>query len=111
MQDSATVENPCSLETIDKDELIRILIEALPEIREQLGLEYIDLERATNIGAKRLTAFEEGRQKPRWSEYLSLVFVLWTNERGNAIVEEKGLFPEGLRRAFSVNRNEHGPRV
>ena len=107
MQDSATMENPCSLETIDKDELIRILIEALPEIKEQLGLEYADLERATNIGAKRISAFEEGRQRPRWSEYLSLVFVLWRDEKGRGMVEEKGLFPEELKLAFSVNRNAH----
>lgn len=86
-------------------------MQALPEIRERFHLSCDDLERATNIGAKRIAAFEEGRQVPKWSEYLSLVFVLWANERCRSVLDEKGLFPMELKRAFSVNRNAHEPTV
>ena len=61
----------------------------------------------TNISAKRLAAIEEGRQEMRWKEYLSIVFVLWSNDAGRGVLEEKGLFPVQLRKAFSVNRNAH----
>ena len=43
-------------------------------------LSHEDLERAMGIGAKRFAAFEEGRKVPKWSEFLSVVFVLWANE-------------------------------
>ena len=99
------------LESLNREELIRRLSETLPEIRESFDLSCEDLERATNIGAKRLTAFEEGRQVPKWSEYLSIVFVLWTNEKCRGILDQKGLFPVELKRAFSVNRNAHEPTV
>ena len=99
------------LEALDRDKLIQKMTQALPEIRENFNLTCEDLERATNIGAKRITAFEEGRQMPKWSEYLSIVFVLWTNESSRGILDEKGLFPVELKRAFSVNRNAHEPTV
>ena len=99
------------LEALDREELIARLTEALPEIREAFKLSYEDLERATGIGAKRLAAFEEGRQVPKWSEFLSIVFVLWANENCRAVLDEKRLFPVELKRAFSVNRNAHEPTV
>ena len=95
------------LETIDRDHLVQKLTKKLPVIRDRLGLSCEDMERATGIGAGRLTAFEEGRQMPRWSEYLSIVFLLWTNESSRAVLEDTGLFPTELKRAFSVNRNAH----
>ena len=99
------------LESLDRKKLIKKLTRTLPEIRENFNLSCEDLERATNIGAKRITAFEEGRQMPKWSEYLSIVFVLWTNESSRGILDKKGLFPVELKRAFSVNRNAHEPTV
>jgi hypothetical protein len=79
----------------------------LPAVREELGLSPEDMEIRTSIGAKRIKAIEEGRQKLKWSEYLSIVFGLWSSETGRTILEEKELFPEELRRAMSVNRNAH----
>ena len=105
------MQNPCSLESLDREGLVKDLTAALPEIRGQFQISYDDLERATNIGAKRISAFEEGRQRPKWSEYLSILFVLWANEKSRGVVEEKGLFPEELKLAFSVNRNAHEPTV
>lgn len=95
------------LETLDREQLIQKLTKALPGIRKEFGLSCEDMERATGIGAKRITAFEEGRQTPKWSEYLSIVFLLWANEASRTILEDTGLFPMELKRAFSVNRNAH----
>ena len=97
------------LESLNREELIKKLAKALPKIRKGLGLSQGDMERATGIGAKRLTAFEEGRQTPKWSEYLSIVFILWANESCRAVLDDTGLFPAELKRAFSVNRNAHEP--
>ena len=99
------------LETLDKEKLIKKLTAELPRIRGSLSWSGEDLERATGIGVKRITAFEEGRQTPKWSEYLSIVFVLWANENCRAILEDTGLFPVELKRAFSVNRNAHEATV
>ena len=111
MEGPGTTGNPCQLENLDRKGLSKALADALPEIRERMGISHGDLERATNIGSKRIAAFEEGRQTPKWSEYLSLLFVFWSNEKSRGIIEEEGLFPEELKQAFSVNRNAHGAGV
>ena len=99
------------LENLNKEELIGKMVKELPKIRSELDISYDDLERTTGIGAKRIAAFEEGRQVPKWSEYLSIVFVLWTNESCRPILDEKGLFPLELKKVFSINRNAHDPTV
>lgn len=99
------------MEQVDKDKLIKMLVESMPEMKKHLGFSYDDLERATGIGTKRLSAFEEGRQKPKWTEFLSVLFVLRVDENCRAFAEETGLFPPELKRAFSVNRNAHKPTI
>ena len=106
--DTAVIDR---LKDLDRGKLVKDLAEQLPEIRESFRLSCDDLERATGIGAKRIVAFEEGRQVPKWSEYLSIVFVLWANEHSRAVLDEKGLFPVELRKAFSMNRNAHEPTI
>ena len=76
----------------------------LPDIRRMLSLLREDLEEKTNIGTKRIAAIEEGRQEMKWSEFLSVVFILWSDEGGRKLLDEKGLFPEELKNAMSVNR-------
>ena len=45
----------------------------------------------------------------KWSEYMSILFVIWNNDIGKGILDERGLFPEELKQALSVNRNAHAP--
>ncbi len=99
------------LKVLDKEKQAGILANALPGIMEELFITPADLERMTNIGAKRVAAIEDGRQKMKWSEYLTIIFVLWANEKSRGILDEKGLFPIELQRAFSVNNNAHEPTV
>ena len=44
-----------------------------------------------------------------WSEYMSILFVIWNNDIGRGIVESKGLFPDVLKKVMSLNRNAHPP--
>ncbi len=99
------------LNKLNRDELIHKMIDVLPDVREKLGITYEDLERATSIGVKRIAAFEEGRQIPKWSEYLSIVFMLWANDNYRQVLDENDLFPIELKKAFSVNRNAHDPNI
>ena len=39
---------------------------------------------------------------------MTIIFVLWSDESCRSVIEERGLFPEGLKRAFSVDYNAHG---
>ena len=43
----------------------------------------------------------------KWSEYMCILFVLWSDERSHELVEKNGMFPNELQKAMSVNRNEH----
>ena len=42
-------------------------------------------------------------------EYMSILFVIWNDNIGRGILESKGLFPNELKNAMQVNRNEHAP--
>ena len=89
---------------IDRKGLAKLMARELPDIRCRLSLLREDLEEKTNIGTKRIVAIEEGRQEMKWSEFLSVVFILWSDEDGRKLLDEKGLFPEELKNAMSVNR-------
>ena len=60
------------------------------------------------LDMKRLSMVVSGKRKMKWSEYLSILFVLWDVENGHGIVEENGLFPDALKSAMSINRHAHG---
>ncbi len=92
--------------SIDRKGLARRMAAELPDIRRRLSLLREDLEEKTNIGSRRIAAIEEGRQEMKWSEVLSVMFILWSDEDGRRLLDEKGLFPEELKRAMSVDWKE-----
>ncbi len=53
------------MKKINREELIRKLIVALPKMRKRLKLSYDNLENATGIGTKRIQAFIKGTQLPK----------------------------------------------
>ncbi len=95
---------------IPKEKLIALLAGELPDIKQKLSLTDQDLENMTGIGAKRLAAIESGRRQMKWSEYLSILFVLWENNSAKMLLDEKGLFPIEMKQAFQINRNAHSAR-
>ena len=93
---------------ISKENLAKSLAGELSDIMERLGLADEDLERMTGICADRIAWIGAGTEQMSWSECLSILFVFWKNEESRRIIEEKGLFPQEMKRAFSTNRNAHG---
>ena len=90
---------------IDRKGLAKRMAAELPDIRKRLSLLREDLEDKTNIGSRRIAAIEEGRQEMKWSEFLSVVFILWSDEGGRMLLEEKELFPEELKKAMQYKEN------
>lgn len=79
----------------------------LPGIREALHLTLEELAEKAGVKGEKLRQAEEGRRNLKWSEYMSLLFVIWNNDTGRGMVESRGLFPDALKEAMSVNRNAH----
>ena len=86
-----------------------VVVDELLEIMEKLGISAELLARKTGMDKAHLEQAEAGESSLRWSEYMSLLFVIWNNDIGRGIVEAKGLFPDVLKKAMSVNWNAHAP--
>ena len=97
------------LDALDKDDLVGRMAEELPEIRERLGISAELLAKKTGMSKEHLEQAEAGESSLKWSEYMSLLFVIWNNDIGRGIIEAKGLFPDVLKKAMSVNKNAHAP--
>jgi len=97
------------LNALDRDLLMSRLIDELPGIRETLKVSADAMADKTGIDKELFKLIETGKRSLKWSEFMSILFVLWNNDIGRGIVEAKGLFPEALKRAMSVNRNAHAP--
>ena len=97
------------LERLDRQALMSRMTEELPEIQESLGIGFEDLAEKTGIDPDNLKASEAGKRCLVWSEFMSILFVLWRNDVGKGLVESKGLFPDELKAIMSVNRNSHSP--
>ena len=98
------------LNSIDRDSLMGRLTRELPHISGEMGTTPIGIAYRTGLDKERMELLVSGRRKMKWSEYLSILFVLWDDDKGREMVEEKGLFPEALKNAMKVNRNTHGER-
>lgn len=94
---------------LDQEALADRMAAMLPEIREKLGLQPEKLAEKTGMGAEKLRQVETGQSTLKWSEFMSILFVLWNDEAGRRIVDSMGLFPDALKKAMSVNRNAHTP--
>ena len=81
----------------------------LPQIRESLNLTVDALAEKTGVEAAKIKAAESGKRSFKWSEFMSILFVIWNNDIGKGMLDSKGLFPDALKKALSVNRNAHAP--
>ena len=94
----------------DRPELMRRLIDELPEISGEMGTTAGAIMYRAGIGEDRCSLLMNGKRKMEWSEYMSLLFVLWSDRRSHDIVVERGFFPEALKNALAINRNMHGEK-
>ena len=94
---------------LNRTELVGKMAEELPQIRKILGISDGGVAAKIGMDPKKYKAVEKGLRDLQWPEYMSLVFLFWSNEEGREALEEKGLFPEALKNALSINRNAHAP--
>jgi len=97
------------LKSLDREALVVRMAEELPDIRDQLKVSQEALGEKTGVDAAKIKAAESGKRALKWSEFMSILFVIWNNDIGKGILDSKGLFPEELKAALSVNRNAHAP--
>ncbi len=98
------------LNTIDRDTLMERMARELPHISGEMGTTPIGIAYRTGLDKERMELLVSGRRKMKWSEYMSILFILWDDDKGREMVEQKGLFPDALKNAMKVNRNAHGER-
>ena len=99
------------LNALDRDMLMERMAEELPGICEDLSVSRKQLAEKTGIDEEKLKQVESGKRSLKWSEFMSILFVFWRNDVGRGIVESKGLFPDALKKAMSINRNAHAPET
>ena len=97
------------LKQLDRATLIERMGAELPNIRKQLKVSQDDLAEKTGVDAAKIKSAETGKRALKWSEFMSILFVIWNNNIGRGILDSKGLFPDELKKALSVNRNAHAP--
>ena len=94
---------------LNRTELVGKMAEELPWIRKILGISDGGVAAKIGMDPKKYKAVEKGLRDLQWPEYMSLVFLFWSNEDGREALEEKGLFPDALKNALSISRNAHAP--
>ena len=99
------------LKQLDREALVEKMGTLLPNIRKQLNVTQEALAEKTGVDAAKIKAAESGEQALKWSEYMSILFVIWNNDVGKGILDENDLFPAELKKALSVNRNAHAPAM
>ena len=98
-----------ALGTLDQEMLMSRMANELPQIRKALKLEAEEFAGKVGMDVKKLLQIETGEQTMKWSEFMSILFLIWNNEIGRNLLETKGLFPKELKKAMSINRNAHPP--
>ncbi len=67
------------------------MAEALPEIREKLGISVELLAKKTGMDKEHLEQAEAGESSFKWSEYMSLLFVIWNSDIGRRLCRSTGM--------------------
>lgn len=100
-----------SFYNLDKEVLMEKMASRLPQICGELDLTITRFVWRTGFDKERIGQIVSGKRRMKWSEYMSILFVLWDDEKGRESVEKWGLFPDALKEAMSVNHNAHGERA
>ena len=93
---------------LDKEKLTEKFTAELPDILEKLDLSVDKLGRISGLDTDKLLEVYNGSRVIMWNEFMSVLFILWRNDQGRRLIEEKNLFPDELKEVMSINKNEHG---
>ena len=96
------------LSTLDRDGLMERMKSDLPIITGEMGTYPSEIANRSGMDGKRMSLIVSGKRKMKWSEYLSILFVLWNDDKGHEIVENMGLFPDALKHAIAAGRGVQG---
>ena len=99
------------LKLLDREALMERMAAELPDIRDKLKVSQEALAEKTGVDVAKIKAAENGKRSFKWSEFMSILFVIWNNDIGKGMLDAKGLFPDALKKALSVNRNAHAPEM
>ena len=94
------------LNSLDRNALIDSMVKELPFISSEMGMTPVGIASRTGIDSTRMKLMVAGKRKMKWSEYMSILFVLWDDERGRELAESAGLFPNALKNAMSINSSQ-----
>ena len=87
---------------IDRGTLMERMARELPLISGEMGTSPVGIAYRTGLDKGRMKLLVSGQRKMKWSEFMSILFVPWDDDIGLKIVEEKGLFPDTLKKAMKV---------
>lgn len=100
-------EKEIFIDRIEQMKLTVIMADIYPDARNILGLDDDKISEITGIEQTKIIDIADRKYIPSWSEFMALIFLFTSNDKSRSFVLDKGLFPEGLRKAMSINRNEH----
>jgi hypothetical protein len=93
---------------IKQMQLTVAMAEAFPEIVNAIGISEEEIADLTGVNADKIRRIGAREYIPAWNEYMALIFLFVTNDKSRGLAEERGLFPEELKNAMTINRNTHG---
>lgn len=92
---------------IKQMQLAILLADAFPDIQKLIGISYEEISDLTGVDIDKISKIADREYIPVWNEYMSLIFLFMTNDKSRSFVLEKGLFPDELKDALSINRKVH----
>ena len=100
--------NSIENKTLNKENLLKIMTDNLPALRAKLGLSQDEVSNIIGISRQTYCAIETQKRKMSWSNFISLLFLFWYNEKTKVLVSAINVFPEELQTALSCG-NQGNP--
>ena len=73
--------NSIENKTLNKENLLKIMTDNLPALRAKLGLSQDEVSNIIGISRQTYCAIETQKRKMSWSNFISLLFLFWYNEK------------------------------
>ena len=100
--------NSIENKTLNKENLLKIMTDNLPALRAKLGLSQDEVSNLIGISRQTYCAIETQKRKMSWSNFISLLFLFWYNEKTKVLVSAIDVFPEELQTTLSCG-NQGNP--
>jgi len=77
--------NSIENKTLNKENLLKIMTDNLPALRAKLGLSQDEVSNIIGISRQTYCAIETQKRKMSWSNFISLLFLFWYNEKNTDV--------------------------